>query len=81
MMDLLPKGYDERLSEWNANGKRRKYMHFRPGIFQENYPFLIGEVSRILNLSGSPSIDAKYEAKVFLHKWLVDQVVQGEPNT
>ena len=68
MMELLPKGYDERLGEWNASGTRRKYTHFHPGMFRENYPYLIGEISRILNLSGSPSIDAKYEAKVFLHK-------------
>ena len=81
MMELLPKGYDERLGDWNESGPRRKYTHFHPGIFRENYEFLMAELGCILNLSGSPSIDAKFEAKVFLHKWLVDQVLQGEPNS
>ena len=80
MMELLPKGYDQRLGEWNSSGTRRKYTHLYPGIFKENYEYLFGELKRILNLSGSPSIDAKYEVKIFLHKWLVDQVLQGEPN-
>jgi len=75
MKTLLPLGFDERLLQLNDAGDRRLYTEFNADWFRESYDELMVEVKRLLDTPMAPSMEAKFRARVYLHKWLVDKVV------
>ena len=74
----LPLGFDERLLKLDESGERRAYTDFQVEWFKDNYDELIERVKQLLDTPMAPTLEAKFAAKAYLHKWLVDRVVAAK---
>ena len=73
---MLPNGFDERLK--STSGGRRVLRDIPTALFKEHVAFLAAGVREALGTDGTPSLEARWRGRVFLHKWMVDRLVEQQ---
>lgn len=76
MIEVLPNGFDERLK--STSGGRRVLRDIPTALFKEHVAFLAAGVREALGTDGTPSLEARWRGRVFLHKWMVDRLVEQQ---